>query len=251
MTILFSIPEGYSKGSNEGNDNKASSPLTTNFTLTSNYMFRGISQSMNAPAAQGSLMYTVPHIGIYGEIWGSNLKNPELSLVTGDDVANESLVQVSVAHGEIDTGIGIANTFKEISYDVSLYRYIYPQSVNLSYNEFLASMQWHIVTAMLGYSGDVYSTGAKGVYYNLGFSYNLPSEYLFNITELNLTGGIGHYTLPSYVNLKSYNDFSVQLSKKFGKAQLMISWSDTDGRAVDLPAFADSKLVFSATVNFS
>ena len=54
--------------------------ITGIVTLTSDYRFRGISQSKNDPALQAGLMYEVPlsfieafPVSIYGGFWGSSI----------------------------------------------------------------------------------------------------------------------------------------------------------------------------------
>src|SRR5262249_51186548 len=47
--------------------------LAGNLALTSDYIFRGQSQTGHNPAAQGEIDYTHPS-GIYLGVWGSNVK---------------------------------------------------------------------------------------------------------------------------------------------------------------------------------
>src|SRR5690348_3144550 len=47
--------------------------LSGNLAWVSNYMFRGMSQTRNLPALQGSLTYSFPY-GIYANAWGSNVR---------------------------------------------------------------------------------------------------------------------------------------------------------------------------------
>ena len=73
--------------------------------LTSNYMFRGISQTDNEPAIQGSINYTVDTgllgTSVYGGVWGSNVDFKD-----GDQATVELDWSFGLT-GEIgDTGIG-------------------------------------------------------------------------------------------------------------------------------------------------
>src|SRR5688500_10708134 len=58
--------------------------LTGNFDMTSNYMFRGISNSNNLPAVQGGWTYTFGGTGLYFNLWGSNVNfvDPQGNLAT-------------------------------------------------------------------------------------------------------------------------------------------------------------------------
>src|SRR3982751_6029953 len=91
------------------------SPLTGNFDITTNYVFRGISNSNNNPAFQGGLTYTFLTSGIYFNVWGSNV-----DFVDAYD--NQATV-------EADTIVGISNSINDNwSYDVNFDRYNYPKA---------------------------------------------------------------------------------------------------------------------------
>ncbi len=87
--------------------------LTGILTITSNYIFRGITQTSNLPAFQGGLTYTFPGTGIYLNLWGSNVNFL-------DPQGNTSTV-------EIDTIAGYKNSIGEhFDYDINIDRYIIP-----------------------------------------------------------------------------------------------------------------------------
>ncbi len=85
--------------------------FTGSVAFTTDYRFRGITQTQGDPAVQGGLTWTHPS-GFYVGIWGSNLK-----FVDGDK-----------ADLEIDSSFGITNTLKAWTYDVGAIRYNYPGS---------------------------------------------------------------------------------------------------------------------------
>ena len=49
--------------------------LSANIAGTTNYMFRGISQTGNSPAVQGGFDYEYTPFGLYLGVWGSNVKS--------------------------------------------------------------------------------------------------------------------------------------------------------------------------------
>lgn len=80
--------------------------------ITSDYVYRGISQTLEEPAIQGSVDIGIN--GFYAGIWGSNLNFGD-----GDE-----------AHVELDYYAGYASDINDFSYDVGLIYYDYPGSDN-------------------------------------------------------------------------------------------------------------------------
>jgi len=213
------------------------SPLTGNFNITSNYVFRGVSNSNNLPAFQGGLTYTFLSSGVYANIWGSNVNFQDAS-------GNTATV-------EMDTIVGIANSIGDnFSYDINLDRYNYPKAAS-SYNEAIANAKYYFVTAQIAYSANVYNSHGSGTYYNLGFKYDIPAQFIFGQQDVRVSGGIGHYSLPRREGLYSYNDYNLQISKNIKNYTLAVQWADTNGRDIqDARPLRESHLIATATVNF-
>ncbi|ODS01278.1 hypothetical protein AUC69_07150 [Methyloceanibacter superfactus] len=94
----------------QAGDNEIALSATTNFTT--DYVFRGISQTREGPAAQAEFDLTY---GIfYAGIWGSNVDFGGSGF--GDDIASI----------EIDYYAGIAPTWQGISFDIAGLYYTYP-----------------------------------------------------------------------------------------------------------------------------
>lgn len=216
-------------------------PITSSWALTSNYIFRGITQTNNTGAVQGGITWNFLSSGIYASLWGSNVKFPE------DEVSRTS------ATLEFDTAVGITNTIKEnFTYNLSLVRYNYPQSAYYDYNEIIANFQYYFITALLGYSNDVYATGENGTYYNFGINYNIPEKYALGLTGVNFVAAAGHYILPADTTLyTSYSDYTIQIAKIIGNYQLSVAWTDTNGKFYGPASWGDNKVVFTINANFS
>lgn len=205
--------------------------LSGYLTVVSNYMFRGISQTRNLPALQGSLTYSLPY-GIYLNMWGSNVRFED-----------------SPATVEFDSVIGVRNTIGEkFSFDVSAARYNYPGARLSNYNEINSVFNYDFLQAGLSYSGNVYNTHTSGTYYNGGINYNIPSEYVFHIDNVSILALIGHYDLHPAAG-KSYNDYNVMLSKKIKNYTFAAQWTDTNGRANSQP-YDRSTFIGQVTANF-
>jgi uncharacterized protein (TIGR02001 family) len=158
---------------------KSGKNLSAQFNFVTNYVFRGISQTQNQPAIQGVLAYSFFPSGIYLCLFSSN-----------DHLVG---IRNEILEFEIDPSIGITNKIGDhASYDINLFRYIYPQGNSNSYNEFNSYFNYYFVTAQFSYSNDDYATGKSGFYYNLGFNYELPARIFFNINNLKVGGGIGY-----------------------------------------------------------
>lgn len=199
--------------------------LSGNLAFTSNYVWRGISQTNNGPAIQGGLTYTLNN-GLYANLWGSNVKFGTATL-------------------EVDPSIGYGQTLANgIGYDVGLTRYTYPKSgqTNYDYNEAHITGSYSIFNGTIAYSNNASNSGGNGTYYTAGVAYNLPATYIFNLENVNIGGSIGHYTLAPVAG-KSYNDYRVSISKKLTqKVKLELAWTSTNGKNNAYPLDRDHLL---------
>ena len=91
----------------------ASAQLTGNLGLTSDYRFRGVSQTQNAPAVQGGIDYAHKS-GLYIGNWNSS-------------VSSEVYTNGSGVESDLYAGYK-KEIFKGISIDVGSYNYFYPRA---------------------------------------------------------------------------------------------------------------------------
>lgn len=209
--------------------------VTGIFDLTSNYLFRGLTQTQNLPAAQGGFTYTTP-LGFYATLWGSNNK------FLGTDI-----------NMEVDPGFGFYKAIGDnFTLDVSFYRYIYPSDRIWNYNEWLAQCNYRFLQMNLGYSSNVYNVKRSGVYYDGGINYSIPPEYLFNLSGVKLLALAGRYELPEgfpeIVGI-SYNTYILSISKDFKHYNLAFQYSNTNERAF-YQGLGGQKLVGTLTATF-
>jgi len=90
----------------------AQAEVTTNLGATSDYRYRGISQTQNAPAIQGGIDYTNKN-GFYAGNWNSSVS---------------SLVYTNGAGIETDLYAGYKKEIQGITLDVGSYNYFYPRA---------------------------------------------------------------------------------------------------------------------------
>ena len=102
------------------------SGLSATATVTSDYRFRGVSQSGLDPAVQGSVDYDEASSGLYAGIWGSTVRG------------------LAGADAEVDLYAGLSRTTANgWRWGLGGYGYFYPGADHLSYGE---------ATAELGYT---------------------------------------------------------------------------------------------------
>jgi len=195
--------------------------------LGTDYMWRGASQSQNNAAISGSFDYAHAS-GFYAGTWASNVD------------FNSS------ASAEVDLYAGFGSEFGEtgIGYDVSVLRYIYPTDATLNWNEYLASLSYSYFTVGIGYSADVFNTEETGVYYSLGFDYDLPMD-------VALSAGVGYYDFNKAVwgagNPDSAVDYHIGVSKEMAGFGFDLTYIDSDKDAGQLygKSATDGRVVFT------
>ncbi|MDD5057013.1 MAG: TorF family putative porin [Sideroxydans sp.] len=200
-----------------------SSPVSFNASLTTNYLYRGISQTNAKPAIQGGVDYANAN-GLYIGAWASTI-----SWLKDAGV-------VSSAPLEIDTYAGYKGAVNsDVSYDVGFLRYNYPGSYNAGMtkadtNEIYGAVSYNIVTAKLSYSlGDLFGVAdAKGSTY-----FELNANYPLADTGVTLGGHYGKqtYTGTTVNSAATYSDYKLSASKDFSGYTLAAALSGTNAGA--------------------
>jgi uncharacterized protein (TIGR02001 family) len=208
------------------------SPLVSTLTFVSDYRFRGISQTQKDPALQfGSTYYAAN--GLYA---GTFISNVDFGGV-GDSLIGANL--------EVDLFGGYKTKIADtVDVDFQLIRYNYPgDDIASSYSEFITKLSYVGITALVGYSNDVFNTNETGIYYNLGYGISLPNDY-------SVSFGLGRYDLKdSYGG--SVIDKSIGVSRLFGPLSVGFTYVDANNGLEGLYGIAnDSRLIFSAGVTF-
>lgn len=200
-------------------------------TLTSDYVFRGISQTQGGAAPQLGARLSFDS-GFYGALWGS-------SVDYGDVVGSDA---------EVDLVAGWNRTFAERwNLDLNLTRFTYPGTrapLTLDYNEVITTLtldqRWW---AMLGWSENVLASGERGIYVEFGARFPVSDRFRFETVA-------AHYDLDQAYG-DSYSRAQVSAIYTLGSVDLRASghWtSDSAGRI--FPGVAGSRLEVAATWNF-
>jgi uncharacterized protein (TIGR02001 family) len=223
--------------------------FSATFTITTDYVFRGVSQTDEEPAVQGSFDYAHP-IGIYLGVWGSNVHS-----------------SVSEGSVELDGYIGYTrDLFTNFNFDVTALYYYYPGGgsdpepdyweghLGLSY--LFADLP---LSPKLGghyyYSPDFYGEDGTAHYFNGYLELSLPWEF-------SLAGELGYQTVEGDKLTGDdqgedggdgfdYYNWRVGLSRELLKFNLDLSYHDTFGDEDDfLGSNADGRLVFTISRTF-
>lgn len=199
-------------------EEESESNLTWNLAVTSDYVFRGISQTDRDPALQGGFDYAFGDSGFYVGTWGSNVDFQDRD---GPDV-------------EVDFYGGWNHDFNDDwNGDISLVRYTYYGARDvygdIDYNEVIGKLAWkEMLTFTVGYANDYSNLDFSSFYTNLSGSWDLGNGFSFG-------AGFGHTDFSD--DNGSYNDWTIGISKTFGPVECSLDYFDTD---VDGPRLSDS-----------
>ncbi|MDM3870053.1 TorF family putative porin [Porticoccus sp. W117] len=204
---------------------QAEDVISANVSLTTDYIFRGQSQTGEHGAIQGGFDYSADS-GFYAGAWASTV-----------DFG-------SSAQAEVDFYGGYAGSFSEsVDYDIGYIYYSYTGESALDYQELTFSVSLSNLSLGLVYSDEYLGEGGESfVYLSSGYSISLPQEYALDLhlgfnsaDDMDITfDGTGD---------DSYIDWSAVVTKNFGGADFSLGYYGTDiGSGNEL---ADDRLVFA------
>ena len=193
----------------------AMAELTGNIGFTSNYMWRGTTQSAGDASISGGIDYG-HESGLYAGIWTAN---------------------TSFGSPETDFYGGFSGSAGDIEYDVGVIQYAYLQADDLDWIEFYGSVGYMGATVGLAFTDDVFGTETDAMYLSLDYSLGLSAE-----TSLDLHLGSYDFDDEAAAAFDSYIDYSIAISK----GDWSFGFSDTD---LDEDLFTDGDPVFF--VNYS
>ncbi len=202
--------------------------LSSNVGVVSNYVFRGITQTVGKPAVQGGMDLSHSS-GLYAGVWGSNV---DWILASGS-VGNSSL--------EMDAYAGYKGTATEdISYDVGLVRYNY-------LGNYTPPAGYVKADTSEAYGSIAYQWLSMKYSYSLGDFLTVPKASGTNYLEVNASytledAGVSlgaHYGKQTYKGAAAdalavagtsatYSDYKVSVSKDFSGYVLGLAYTNTN-----------------------
>lgn len=217
----------------------ADSSFSANVGVTSDYRFRGVSQSAQDPALQGGLDYAHNN-GFYLGTWASTI---DFNAGPG---ANPD------AHVELDLYGGYKWKLSGIEWDVGVIHYAYPgsdSSFHLPFTEVYFGGTYGPVNAKVYYTNDYTGPTTKSAtYLTAGVTQELGSGFTLGASVGHSSGGGITDTFG-----KSYTDFKVGVSKDFFGVTFNLAYVDTSGISPDITTDVfntEATVVLTATKTF-
>ena len=212
--------------------------------ITSDYVFRGISNSDNKPAVQGDVTYEYTPLGIYASLWASSI---DFAPANDDPI-------------ETDWTAGIGGSFFNtgLSYDLGNVYYYYPGNANKShgnydYDEVYFGLSYDFanvayapsVAGKVYYSPDFFGETGDAYYIDGSVGFSLPYE-------VSLNTHVGYQYIDNNGGPSTeYVDWKVGLSKEVFGFGLDVSYTAVDDQAsVCGSTLCGDKVIFTISRGF-
>ena len=197
-------------------------PISANVTLTSDYIYRGVSQTSGGSAIQGGFDYA-SESGFYVGTWASS--------ITFDDSI------------EIDYYGGFSGSLTdEVGYDIGFLYYDYPGMSSDDFLEFYGVLSYGGLSGSINYSDDFYAGVGKAWFYTLDYGFDLGNDF-----ALGLHYGLQTYDQDVWGTEDSYSEYNISLSKSYAGLDFGLMFTDTDLSDANCGGSSDcdSTVVFS------
>ncbi len=202
--------------------------FSANVAITTNYIYRGVTQTDDGPAIQGGFDYAN---GIfYAGTWAS-------SVDFGDDTTLE-----------IDWYAGLASEFNGVGFDVGVLYYTYPDSPDMPTQDFLelyAGASGTVaevvdLSTKISYSPDFYLETGEAWYAEVGIG--VPLGEFFGLDA--------HYGFSTFqeTGTDDYSDWNIGLTASVEGFDLDLRYYDTTDR---IGGSMDDAVVFSISRSFN
>ncbi len=217
--------------------------ISGNVALTTDYVFRGISQTDNQMAIQGGLDYAHDS-GFYLGTWASNVDSDFFNGVGHDP-------QI-----ELDLYGGYSGEMNGVGYDVGYLRYQYPGFDTANTNEIYGKLSFGDFNASINYSDELafLASSESAWYLAAGYETTLP------VADIGLSIHVGYSfgdafdvadaveTATYYGFNDAYTDWSVGLSKTVMGVDLGLTYTDVSIDSLDCNInICDGRVVFSVS----
>ncbi len=179
-------------------------PFSANIGVTSNYLFRGVTQTADAAAVQGGVDYENEN-GFYAGTWISNL------------ASGSAAYYGSQGNFEQDWYLGYGFQAGPVGLDVGYILYTYPvSSIEADYGEIYLNASWEWLSGGIAYTTNKEASGADTgdiyLYVSGDFEAKSGLGYGFTVGRYDFKGGsAGDY---NHVRLyMSKSDFTLAFEK--------------------------------------
>ncbi len=191
----------------------AQADIAGTVAFASDYRFRGISQTDESIAVQGSLTYTHAPSGFYVGAWGSNV---DFQIQAEDDAQTEIDLFGGVS-GEFSAGVG---------WDLGIIYYAYPNSdsaLNYEFGEGYAGLKYKFLSAKYYYSPDFFLETNDAHYFDLGATLEVAPN-------INLVAHLGGQFIDDEdtFGAPDYIDWKIGASTQVAGLGVELAYVDTD-----------------------
>jgi len=208
--------------------------FSANVALTTDYVYRGISQADEDPAVQGGFDYA-HESGVYLGIWGSNVEQ----VAASGTIANVELDYYGGIGGELGNGLG---------WDVGFIYYDYPDVSAFDFWEVYGGLSYTFggmqfeptVGFSVAYSDDFFGGVDEALYFNGTLDLSLPQGF-------GLGASVGASEFDNDTLSTDYVDWKVYLSKEFGGFGFELAYTDSD---LDASSLDDGRAIFTVSRSF-
>jgi uncharacterized protein (TIGR02001 family) len=194
--------------------------LTANVAVTSNYVWRGVSQSAGDPALQAGLDYSHSS-GLYAGAWGSNVDWWE-PIDGGTDNGEDIEIDIYAGYSAV-TKVSLIG---EVAYDIGFIRYIYPgtNTTDSDFSEvYMGLTLFDLLNLKYSYSNDFGNIRDEaGNYLEGGLDIDLPKGFVLTLHAGRSWGEV--YTLEG----NDYVDHSVGIQKEYAGFVFDVTHHNTD-----------------------
>ncbi|MCP5427660.1 MAG: hypothetical protein H6964_10975 [Chromatiaceae bacterium] len=192
----------------------AEGPISANVALTSDYVWRGTSQTDSGPAIQGGFDYA-HESGFYLGVWGSNV-----------DFNDDADIELDIYGGYSNE---LANGF---SYDIGAIHYDYPGQDSSDFDEIYLGIGYGFMSGKVSHDPENDNT-----YWEAGADFELPEGF-----------GLGlHIGYNDPDSGDEVTDWKIGVSKSLVGLDFELAYTDTDTSNDDL---TDARAVFTISKSF-
>lgn len=195
----------------DGSEAESEAGFSWNASVTSDYVFRGVSLTNEKPALQGGLDYSWEN-GLYVGTWASNIDGSG-----------------GAPNLELDTYIGWNHDLNDKwNFDAQLVRYNYfgedSGYGSVEYNELIGKLQYNkMFTGLIGYSNDYGNSGQSSWYFGLSGSFEVGNGF-------TLEPNIGYTTIDEGGGTQfDYYDCGLAVSRAFGPVKAKLAYINAFG----------------------
>ena len=198
----------------------AAGDLTSTVTLTSDYDWRGITQTAEDPALQASIDYAFGN-GFSLGAWASNV-----DFGSGTD-----------SNVELDLYGAYAKSYENgFNWTVGFTEYTYPSGDDIEFLELFGGVGYQNLSAKYWYAPDYGNSGLSAYYLEANYTQPLPRDFSLGL-HVATTGGDAWDALGG-----GYEDYAISVSKPIGRFTTSLKYVASDG-------FSD-RVIFSVATTF-